>query len=629
LRIALASALVLVGAAVAGYLAWRRFRPLTPATMVVLADFENTTGEADFDRVLSRALQIDLEQSPFLNLLSRSKIETTLAEMRRTRDEALTPALAREICERNNGQAMLHGSLSKLGNSYLLLLDAEGCVSGERLGGYKAEVRSKDEFLGALDTAAGRVRRQLGESSASRERFQTPIAQATTPSLDALRAYSQALDSLDRADFKSAQRLAESAVSLDRNFASAYKVLGTSYYNRGDNPRATVYYKKAFDLREHTTERERFSIEVLYYGGGVRDYEEAIRIWKLFNQSYPNNAYNWGSLCNLYTQLGEYSQAIEAGRQALRLDPQSGYVAEVLARAYKRANLFADAKKLADAAVAAGKDRGGTHSILLQIAFAGHDPARVRSEGEWGLTHQHVCSALYDLALAAATGGKLREARDTFARARTEALRNGEVDLADGVLLDFAGVLIEFDQPAEAAATLKRMTGDSGEPDAVALLRADTGDLGPAQRLAATANPVTEKDTVHIYCELPLVRALLALKAHRPAEAVQLLEPARPYQLRDFRVPNLRARAETEAGMLGAAAEDYRLILANQGVDPISPLYSLAHLRLARVLALQKKNDAARREYDAFFDAWKNADADLPLLKEARRESAAVAGGRT
>ena len=280
-------------------------------------------------------------------------------------------------------------------------------------------------------------------------------------------------------------------------------------------------------------------------------------------------------------------------------------------------------------AVAAGKDRGGTHSILLQIAFAGHDPARVRSEGEWGLTHQHVCSALYDLALAAATGGKLREARDTFARARTEALRNGEVDLADGVLLDFAGVLIEFDQPAEAAATLKRMTGDSGEPDAVALLRADTGDLGPAQRLAATANPVTEKDTVHIYCELPLVRALLALKAHRPAEAVQLLEPARPYQLRDFRVPNLRARAETEAGMLGAAAEDYRLILANQGVDPISPLYSLAHLRLARVLALQKKNDAARREYDAFFDAWKNADADLPLLKEARRESAAVAGGRT
>jgi DNA-binding winged helix-turn-helix (wHTH) protein/tetratricopeptide (TPR) repeat protein len=616
--------LALAGVAVAGYFTWRHFRPAPPSMTVVLADFENTTGDPDLDRVLDRALLIDLEQSPFLNLLSPSKIQETLAEMQRKGGEALAPALAREVCERNNGQAVLHGALSRFGSSYLLLLDAEGCVSGERLGGYKAQVHSKEELLGALDTAAGRMRRQLGESSASRERFQTPIAQATTPSLEALRAYSQALDSLERSDFKSAQGLLENAIALDPHFASAYKALGTSYYNRADSSRATVCYKEAFDLRERTTERERFSIEVLYYGGGIYDYEEAIRVWRLFNRSYPNNANSWGNLCNLYTQLGEYPQAIEAGRQALGIDPQSAYVAEVLARAYKRANAFAEAKKLANAAVAAGKDRGGTHSVLFQIAYAEQDEARVKSEGEWGLTHQHAGSALDDLACAAATGGKLREASDDFARARIEALRSGDRDFADSTLLDLAEILIEFGDPAKAAADLKQMQGDAGEPDMVALLKAETGDLAPAEVLVATANPLTERNTLHVYCTLPMVRAALALIAHQPAEAVKLLEPARPYRLRDFRVPSLRARAEAEAGMLDAAAQDYLLILDNQGVDPIAPVYSLAHLRLARVLVLQKKLDRARDEYNAFFAAWKNADTDLPLSIQARREYAAL-----
>jgi DNA-binding winged helix-turn-helix (wHTH) protein/tetratricopeptide (TPR) repeat protein len=623
-RIALVLGLTMVGISAAGYFSWRHSQPLPPSTTVVLADFDNATGDPDFDRVLNRALQIDLEQSPFLNLLSRAKVQQTLVEMRRKRDEALTPAVAREVCERSNGQAVLHGTLSKLGSSYLLLLEAEGCVSGERLGGYKAQVKSKEELLGALDTAAGRVRRQLGESSASRERFQRPIAQATTSSFDALRAYSQGLDSTARGDYKTAQGLLETAIALDPNFAGAYSALGTAYHNREDFAQAVVYYKKAFDLRERTTERERLYIEFLYYGGGIYDYEEAIRILKLFNQTYPNNSATWGNLCTLHTQLGEYPQAIEAGREALRIDPQSGFAAEVLARAYRRANAFAEAKKLANAAVAAGKDGWGTHSILFQIAYAERDEARIKPEGEWGLTHQHANSSLDDLAFAAAAGGKLREAIDDFSRARIEALHSGEADYADGELLDLAGVLIAFEEPAKAAASLRQMKGDAGHPDISILRKAEAGDLAPAQHLVATADPVTERNTVHIYCNLPLVRATLALKAHQSAEAAQLLEPARPYQLRDFRVPYLRAQAETETGLLDDAAHDYRLILDNQGVDPTSPLYSLAHLRLARVLVLQQKQDQARDEYNAFFAAWKNADADLPLLIQARHEDAAL-----
>jgi eukaryotic-like serine/threonine-protein kinase len=620
---AAAASLLLVAAG--SFLAWRRMHQANPAEHIdlVMSEFENTTGDADFDRVLNRALTIDLEQSPFLNLLSRTKVQETLAEMRRKSDEAMTPALALEICERNNAQAMLHGSISNFGSKYLLILNADSCVSGKQIAGYKASVSTKEQVLSALDAAAGRVRKQLGESAVSLERFQTPIKEATTSSLDALRAYSQASERFDRGDMKTAQSLAERAIALDPNFASAYRFLSITYYNRGDFVQATTFIKKAFDLRDRTTERERLTIEIAYYAFGIYDYEAAIRSMKLFNQIYPNNVTSWGNLCNIYTQLGEYSEAIDAGEHAYRIDPHFGFVALVLSRAYKRANRFADAKRVAGASVAEGKDQWSTHSILLQVAYAEKDAATIKSESEWDLTHQSVNGALSDLAFAAATSGKLREAIDELSRARAAALRDGDTDYADSALTDMADLQIYFGNSASAAATLKQLKGDGGDPGSFAYLKAKLGDLAPAQRFVTDNIAATgKKDTVLLYCQLPLVRALLALKAHKPADAVQLLEPARTYEMRDFSVPWLRAQAETEAGMLDAAAEDYRLILLNPGIDPISPVYSLSHLGLARVLALQKKTDAAREEYGAFFAAWKNADPDLKILSDAKSEFA-------
>jgi DNA-binding winged helix-turn-helix (wHTH) protein/tetratricopeptide (TPR) repeat protein len=624
--IGLASTLVLAGASATGYFAWRRHHPPPPPVTVVLADFENSSGDPDLDPVLNRALALDLREASFLNLVSKAKIQETLGQMRRSPNEALTPALSREVCERNNAQVIVHGALSKLGSGYLLLLDAEGCVSGERLTGDKAQIHSKEQLVAALDAAAGRVSRHLSESGAGREHFQVPIIAATTSSLDALRAYALAGESAERGDTKTSVRMLDQAIALDPNFAMAYKSRGSMYYNRGDSVQATLNFKKAFDLRAHTTERERLTIEIAYYSFAIFDFEEAIRSMKLFSRIYPASVANWGNLCNLYTQLGEYPQAVSAGEHALRIDPQSGGAAVVLARAYKRANRWADAKMTARAAIATGKDLAGAHSILFQIAKAERDFAGIKSEGEWGLS-QHASAALDDLAYAAATGGRLREASDEFARARTEALRGGDADYADEALLDFAIALTELEKPAEAAASLRQMKGDAGEPDMAALLKAETGDLAAARRLVTAADPVTDKNTLHVYFYLPLMRAALALAAHQPTQAVQWLEPARPYQLRDFLVPSLRARAETEAGMLEAAARDYRLILDNQGVDPISPLYPLAHLRLARVLARQRKPGPARDEYKALFEAWKDADADLPLLIQARREHQALTAG--
>jgi eukaryotic-like serine/threonine-protein kinase len=370
-------------------------------------------------------------------------------------------------------------------------------------------------------------------------------------------------------------------------------------------------------------------IEIAYYAYGNFDYEATIRSMKLFNQVYPNKASNWGNLCNMYTQLGDYGDAIAAGEQAYRIDSHQAVGAEILARAYKRANRFADAKRVANASFVDGKDHFGTHSILFQIAYAEHDAARIKTEGEWGLTHQFTNESLDDLGFAAATGGRLHEAIDDFSRSRVEALRGGDTDFAESVLLDQSAVEIELGFPDKAAETLKQLkdaavqSGDVGTLGEVAFRKAELGDLAPAQHFVATAeNGDNNRNTILLNCQLPLLRALLALKAHKAVEAVQLLETARPYQLRDFTVPYLRAQAETEAGNLAAAATDYRLILNNQGVDPISPLYSISHLRLARVLTAQKNIDEARSEYQAFFEAWKEADPGVSMLSDAKREFA-------
>jgi tetratricopeptide (TPR) repeat protein len=427
---------------------------------------------------------------------------------------------------------------------------------------------------------------------------------------------------------KAAQLLYQRAIQLDPNFASAYKSLSSTYYNLAEPSLASPIIKKAFDLRDRTSERERLNIEIAYYYFGNDDMEAAARSLKLYLDIYPNSPVNWGNLCNLYTQLGQYGQAIDAGEHAWRLDPHSGFVAEVLSRAYKRANRFSEAKAVAEKSIADGRDRWGTHSILLQIAFAEGDSAQVKANADWGLAHNPKQMTLDDMAMAAATGGKIREAADTAARSRTEALRDGDTDYADALMQDLASLYINLEEPQKAADVLKQVKTDSGTPDGPMFLRAQLGKFDEAQHYLATNHPELDSNTMRTYRDLPLLRAILAFESHKPAEAVRLLEPARPYQLCDFYVPYLRARAETEAGMLEAAAADYRLILANQGVDPISPLYSLSHLRLARVLVQKKQIDAAQTEYKAFLEAWKNADAELPLLNQARQEYAKLPGER-
>ncbi|MGA8939802.1 MAG: tetratricopeptide repeat protein [Acidobacteriaceae bacterium] len=624
-RWSLASTAAVLLLAAAAWFVWHRTHPPPVGPIdAVLAQLENNTGDADFDHTLQRALQIDLEQTPFLNLVSQVSERETLAEMQQPADARLTLVLSREICERDHAQVLLSGSIAKLGKVYSILLGAESCTNGEQLAGARVEATSKEAVLRALDIAVDRLRKRLGESAASLQRFQTPVAQVSTASLEALRDYSQAQESFYNGDEKTAQTLLEHAITLDPDFASAYAGLASSFYNRGDFLQASAYYKKAFDLRARTTERERLNLETEYYAYGLQDYERAIRSLQMFLEIYPQSPNAWGTLCNLYTQLGEYPQAIDAGEHIVRMDPHSGFAAVVLARAYKRANRFQEAKQTIQKAFANGKDTWGMHSILFQIAYVEQDAVALKTDGEWGFTHQHENESLDDLGMAAATSGRLHEATADLTRAYAESLRDGDSDFADAILLELAGVLEEMGDSTQAKAYLKNLHTGGGDPAGLALLSAEVGNLGPAKQFAETVNPLTEQSTLYVNQDLPMLRAELALKAHDPAKALQFLEPARTYQLRDFSAPYMFARVETSAGRFDLAARDYRLILANQGVDPISPLYPISHLALARVLAMQKQRENSLQEYRVFFKLWKDADPDLPLLIAARHEYASL-----
>jgi DNA-binding winged helix-turn-helix (wHTH) protein/tetratricopeptide (TPR) repeat protein len=609
---------------VAGYGAWRWSHPAVASagTRLVLEPFQNATGDMQFDHTLGNALQIDLEESPFVSLLSPSQVESTLADMQHKDSDALTHPLAVEVCERNNAQATLQGTIVRLGKSFVLTFEAASCVTGKRLAASKIEVEGKDDVLQALDKGADSIRRQLGESTASLERYETPIMVATTPSLDALRSYSLGQESFQRGDMPGAQLLFERAVALDPNFAAAYMALATTFYNRGDSERATKFYTLAYERRAHVSEGERLTIESVYFANAVGDYEEAIRRIKQFVLIYPNSDTAWITLTNTYTELGEYPQAVEAGENAVRDDPHSGISAEVLARAYQRANRFADAKRVARQSIAAGKDHWGTHSILFQIAAFEHDNATVQSETAWMMAHPPLSFTYDDLGFAATLWGKLHEGLDDFKRASVEFQRNGDPTNAQLQQLNLARFQLLAGETDQARASLQQMSGDGGDLQDKVLFQARTGDLAPAKRFVANAGKPGETDTPSVFIGVPLAAAEVALQEHHPLDAIRALQPAKPYELNSFDILDLRARAETEAGQLAAAEADYRLALAHPGIDSVAAEYWLAHLSLARVLVLQHNTAAARAEYQTFLAGWSDADPDLPVLKAAKAELA-------
>ena len=630
-----ATALLVVAAAAGGVSAWKRWETPPMMRRVMVADFANSTGDTSFDHTLKRALEIDLEQTPYIDVMSDREAMNTLGLMGRGQDTAISPDVAREICERSNRQVLLTGNILSVGHEYLLTLEAADCETGRQLTAAKAEAGAKEKVLAALDEVADHVRRGLGEPDKSIEDYQVPIMQATTASLDALRSYSigQSMDAAGKSETETLP-FYQRAVELDPQFAMAYGAMANEYYNLSEPKLAAQFYKKAFDLSDRASAKEKLILAAHYYSEGEQDMEQGINTYRQWTETYPSDWVPWVDLANDYTQIGQYAPAIAAGQQALKLQPDRAINYSVLARALMRAGRFNNARQVGSEAVQRGRDSEGLHASLFEIATMSGDANAIAAETQWAAGHNAGWYGWYFpflRAKAAAAAGKRAQAEELF-RSTWEAAQSENLqEAADNILVDEAGEELSFGLPQSARAELEHVHDADGDSADMAVERAELGDTGAAERFLTTHTADTHNGTLMANVDLPRVRAGVAIAHGKPLDAVAALEPAQPYEMASYAVPEERAEAWLKALRPDMAAAEYEKILQNPGVDPLSPLYAMAHLGLARAYEHGNKIAESRVEYERFFTTWKDADSDLPVLKEARAEYArlgkAVAAG--
>jgi DNA-binding winged helix-turn-helix (wHTH) protein/Flp pilus assembly protein TadD len=607
-----------------GYAGWRKFHPRPTSAKVVIADFQNTTGETTFDRTLDRALAIDLSQSPYMDVMGEREVVTTLQFMGLKPDTVLTPDLARQVCERSNRRVFLTGSVASVGHEYLLTLDATDCNTGEKLAGAKAEANSKEQVLSALDSVADKVRSKLGESTQSVENYGVPIVTATTASLDALKAYSlgSSMEAQGRDEFD-VMPLYQRAVDLDPNFAMAWSSLANQYYNLSEYKTASQLYRKAFDLSDHVSAKENLIIRARYYAEGQQDLQQGIKVYQLWAATYPNDWAPWEGLANEYTRLGQYTDAVTAGQHALALEPDRPIIYSVLARAYKRAGRYYEAKLLAEEAMKRDKGSSPLHGLLYVIAWQEHDAVALQRETEWGKDAGWYPQYLQ--ALGAASEGKYKQSVAFFHQAVEEAGQDHLNENALGMALDQANIEVWFGLPELAKATLKQNAKSAEDQADVVLLQAELGDTAPAEAFIAAHGNSSQPATLITYLKIPQLRARLAMQRGKPLDAIAALEPTRPYETASYDVWSMRGEAYLQAKQPELAAAQYKTLLDNEGAG-FGPQYQLAHLGLARAYAMSGKIADSRAQYEAFLSEWKDADADLPVLKQAKAELAKLPG---
>jgi tetratricopeptide (TPR) repeat protein len=634
-RPALAAATVLVLAAGSVFL-WRRMyvRPLTDKDVLVLADFTNTTGDTVFDDTLKQGLSVQLEQSPFLNLVSERKVNETLKLMGRPAGDRLTPEVTREVCQRTGSKAMLAGSIAELGSQYVIGLKAVNCDTGDVLAEAQEQAAGKEAVLKALDAAAVRLRSKLGESLSSVQKYATPVEEATTPSLEALKAYSLGVKMFNTKEATAALPFYQRAVDLDPNFAMAYASMSSGYSILNEVGRGAENARKAYDLREKVSERERFWIEGTYYLFATGELEKAAQTYELWQQTYLRDAIPYTNLGYVSTVLGSWEKALEESRAALRLESSNVANYINLGQAYTVLNRQDEA----EAVYKQAEERNLESEFLLQsryfLAFLKGSAAQM----------VHLVSAAMgkpgaeDLLLAAQADtegwyGKLKNAHELTRRAMDSAQHNEAKESA--AEYQAAAALREVESGnreqarAEANAALKLGPNrDVRVMAALALARAD--DTAGAEKLAAELDKTFPLDTLVQRYWLPTIRAGVALERKDPNRAIELLKVASMIELSGltgnlaiFMSPAyVRGQGYLMLRDGNRAAAEFQKFIDHRGLVMNFPWGALARLGLARAYGLQGDTAKARAGYESFLTLWKDADPDVPILKEAKAEYA-------
>ena len=611
--------------ALLGFWYLRRAPVVTEKDSILLSDFVNTTGDQAFDGTLNRALAVKLGESPFLNILPEDQIRETLRLMDRSPDERITATVGREICARRGVKALITGRIDALGSLYVITLDAVNSRTGESLARQQAEAASKERVLEALGKASSKLREELGESLRSIERYDTPIDNATTSSLEAFKAYSLGWDQHRKGAELDALPFLKRAVELDPNFAMAHSTLAKSYSYLGEGDIAAEFAKKAFELRDRVSERERLYISAEYYFDVTGEIDKAIETSNLWRQEYPRDYQARTYLDAAYYAYGQYEKAIAEAQEALRLNPSRAYCYSNLAWDYMEVNRYAEAKAICEQALAKGFDHISLHRLLYLIALVEGDAQAMRRHIESAVGKPEESWMFAEQAATEAFSGRLTRARALLRQAAEMAERRNLRERVARIAADEASIearLGNLSQAREKVAKAMALAQTRNTIWREAMALGLTGDVRQGEALVGDLARRFPKDTVMNAVAIPFLRASFELQRGNPGKAILELEPATPYECAYYGVLFLRGQAYLKTGSGPEAAAQFQRMMECKGSGVNDLWQALAHVYLGRSWALAGDKAKARRAYQDFLALWKDADPDIPILKEAKAEYA-------
>ncbi len=609
------------------YVRHKRVAVLTDKDTILLTEFDNKTGEEVFDRTLRQGLAVQLQQSPFLDIFPETRTRATLQLMSLSPDERVTRERAREICQRQGLKAFIAGTIVKFERNYSITLEALNGQTGDQLALVQVEAEGKDQVLKALSLAATELREKLGESLSSIQKFDAKL-EVTTSSLEALKDYALGRSEQDRGQFFKAIEFYKRATEKDPNFAVAWLGLGLQYSNTSQPGLATECLSKAFALSNRVSEDERARITYFYYQIVTGELEKAIEAQEAYVRSYPREARGPGNLGNLYSITGQFEKAVAATNEALRLNPNTTIWPGNLAEALIGLNRFDEAREVCRRALSQKLDSTSIRERLYAVAFVSGDAQAMQEQSGWARGRTDEYRAMYWLAQSSSFGGRWRESNEHLRRATEIALRAEAKEVVAGYTADQAvraAWLGRFTEALTLAQSALKLERNKNVLTRAALVFALSGEAAKAQPLIQELEEKHPQDTMVNQIWLPEVRAAIELRKNDAQSALELLEQTRRYEAAAVLSPQtLRSMVYLKLGQGAQAAAEARKILDHRGEGPLSLLWPLAHLTLARALVMQGDTAQARRSYQDFFAVWKDADTDIPILIEAKKEFAGL-----
>ncbi len=625
---AVVALLLVVVSASAFYFYRRNSVPLHERDTVLLTDFVNTTGEPVFDGTLKQALAVQLGQTPFLTLFPEDRVRETLRFMGRSADDRVTRDVGREICERQGIKAMLTGSIATLGSHYVITLEAMNPRSGDPIAREQIEAESKEKVLSSLGTAASNLRKKLGESLGSIQKYDVNIEQATTSSLEALKAFAMANDERSKGRLRESLTFYKRAIELDPNFAMAYARIGVHYGNVEQLESAKPYVEKAYELRDRVSERERLYITEKYFTYITGDIDKTIETLQTWARLYPNDFIPHNNLSINYQIIGRYDEAVPEALEAVRLSPNNMNAKDNLVSSFIGLGRFDEAEQAEREAQKINAEALSAHANNYFFAYMRRDQAAMDREAQWSKGRPEEPEFTMLTSFAALSLGKVKQARELQKRSLELFKQQNRAEAATTSLLTMAAHLEQLGQCDDAKSNAKNGLGLLRGQKSLAMgafVYAVCDDLSQAQSLLNDARSAYPQNTIINVIVTPVVNAAAERRKGNVSQAIQLLESVRNYQFGivvGSSTAFLRGNLYLQQRMGKEAAAEFQSILDHPGSDYLAPAHSLAYLGLARAAVINGDTAAARKSYQDFFGLWKDADSDVPVLVQARKEYA-------